>query len=184
MRSASRGRSIRAGTTCWWTKSWITSSCRAGRNSAGSPAASRRRFARAGRRARSGALNARRSHAGPRHRRAARFSGIADPNHPAARPHDLVQLAHSGRRGARGRPHRRHGSGVLRVDCPTETFRESVRQAGARIRRQPARIAGNSRPGELPASRAPTSKSCWWATTTPSGKRSKRCGRYRSKCST
>ena len=55
--------------------------------------------------------------------------------------------------------------GVLRVDCPTEHFKESIRKVVLEFRRA-AGVPGLSRVGEQPASRAGSWKRLSWALTT------------------
>ena len=74
--------------------------------------------------------------------------------------------------------------GVLRVDCRTETFRESVRKLVLEFAGTPPESPDDPGPRQLPAGRQQPRSSCSSATTTPSAKPSKRCGRNRSKCST
>ena len=120
----------------------------------------------------------------PGHGRAARLPRVADPDHPAARPHDPVQLAHPGRRRTRGRPHRHHDRRRAAGRLPHRDLPRIGPQDRARVRRHAARIGRSAGPGELPASSATHWNSCWSATTTPSAKPSNGSGRSRSKCST
>ncbi len=87
-----------------------------------------------GRGRRSGAADPRRPDAGPGHGRPPRFPGIADPDHPAPRPHDPLQLAHPGRRGAGGRPHRHPGRRRAAGGLPDRPFQGIGPQGGVGVR--------------------------------------------------
>ena len=93
----------------------------------------------AGRGHRSGSADPRRSHARARHGGPPRFPRIADPDHPAPRPHDPVQFAHPGRRGAGGRPHRDPGRRRVAGRLPDRPFQGVGPQGALGVRRPAAR---------------------------------------------
>ena len=74
-------------------------------------------------------------------------------------------------------------NGVLRVDCRTETFRESVRKLVLEFAGYPPESPAGAAAGEQPDGRARAWKWCLSVTTTSNARRLKRYSHCRSKCS-
>ena len=139
-------------------------------------------LAGAGRGARSGTADSRRSDARPRHGRAPRFPRIADSDHSARRADDPDQLAHPGRRRARGRPDRHPGRRRAAGRLPDRLLQDVAPQGRARIRRRAAARFPPATAWSAPGASATGWRSCSSATARGTSSSSSRSSRVASKC--